>query len=243
MISSLVDTAMDLMSSPWVYLVIVLVALADALAPVVPSETVVITAAVLAASGTTSVPLVVVTAAVGAMIGDHLSYLIGRMTSRWTAGRDSTGWRARVLRRAGSLLAERGGLALVVARYVPGGRTAVTLAMGARRHPLADFTGWDAIAAFSWAGYCTAIGVVGGSAFAEDPLPAVLLGMTIALIIAGLAEVTRQVRRRRQRRSSVPTAASPDAVAGDAVVEDVPAPSTGTGRTEVGARTSLDERF
>lgn len=209
MIGGLVDTAMDLMSSPWAYLVIVLVALADALAPVVPSETVVITAAVLAASGPTSVPLVVLTAAVGAMLGDHLSYLVGRTTSRWTAGRDSAGRRARTLRRAGSVLAGRGGMALVVARYVPGGRTAVTLAMGALRHPLARFTGWDAIAASSWAGYCTVIGVVGGSALAEDPLPAVLLGMTTALVIAAMAEVWRQVHRRRPRGSGVPTTAAP----------------------------------
>ena len=221
MIGSLVDTATHLMSSPWVYLLIVLVALADALAPVVPSETVVITAAVFAASDSTDVPLVVLTAAVGAMLGDHLSYLIGRTTGRWAAGGDSGGWRARTTRRAGSLLAERGGMALVVARYVPGGRTAVTLGMGALRHPLAHFTGWDGIAAFSWAGYCTVIGVVGGSAFAEDPLLAVLLGVVIALIIAGLAEVTRQVRRRQQRRSTVPT--TPPAVAGDPVGRDAPA--------------------
>ena len=241
MIDGLVDTAMDLMSSPWVYLVIVLVALADALAPVVPSETVVITAAVFAASGSTDVSLVVISAAVGAMAGDHLSYLIGRQTSRWTAGRDSGGWQARTMRRAGTLLAERGGMALVVARYVPGGRTAVTLAMGALRHPLASFTAWDGIAAVSWAGYCTAIGVVGGSAFAEDPLPAVLLSMIIALVIAGLAEVTRHVRRRQQRRRSVPTTASLGAVAGDAVVGDVPAPSVGAGGKTPSVRTGLDE--
>jgi len=239
-IGGLVDTATDVMSSPWVYLLIVLVALADALAPVVPSETVVITAAVFAASGTTDVPLVVITAAAGAMIGDHLSYLIGRMTSRWTAGGDPAGRRARMMRRAGSLLADRGGMALVVARYIPGGRTAVTLGMGALRHPLGSFTGWDAIAAVSWAGYCTALGVVGGSAFAEDPLPAVLLGTTIALVIAGLAEVTRQVRRRRQRRRSAPTTAASDAVHGDDVVADLPLPSAGTGGMTPGPRPGFE---
>ena len=94
---------------------------------------------VFAASGSTDVPLVVASAAAGALIGDHLSYLLGRMTSRWTAGRASDGWRARAVRRAGSLLAAAA-WPLVVARDVTGGRTAVTLGMGALRHPLASFS-------------------------------------------------------------------------------------------------------
>jgi len=189
------DAAVTLMSSPWVHLLIALVALADAIVPLLPSETVVITAGVFAASGSTDVLPVVASAAAGALVGDHLSYLLGRVMSGWTAGRDPAGPRARALRRASSLLAERGGMALVVARYVPGGRTAVTLAMGALRHPFGSFFRWDAIAALSWAAYCTAIGVVGGNAFAEDPLPAVALGVTIALAVAALAEVLRHVRR------------------------------------------------
>ena len=199
MIQDLVDAVVGLMSSPWVYLLIALVALADAIVPVAPSETVVITAGVFAAAGTTDVPLVIAGAAAGALAGDHLSYLLGRLTSSWTTGQHPAGRRARAVRRAAALLAERGGMALVVARYVPGGRTAVTLGMGALRHPLRDFTRWDTVAALSWAVYCTAIGLIGGAAFAEDPLPAVVLGMAIALTITGLAEVVRHVRRSRQR--------------------------------------------
>ena len=196
MIENLLDTVIALMSSPWVYLLIALVALADALIPLAPSETVVITAGVFAASGSTNLLLVVASAAAGALAGDHLSYLIGRLTSRWTTGRDPTRWQARAMSRADSLLSERRGMALVVARYIPGGRTAVTLSMGALRHPLGHFSRWDALAAFSWALYCTGIGVIGGSAFADDPFPAVILGMAIAIAIAGLAEVIRHVRQR-----------------------------------------------
>ncbi|MCZ2849932.1 DedA family protein [Modestobacter sp. VKM Ac-2978] len=197
MIDSLLDAVSSLMSSPWVYLLIALVALADALIPLAPSETVVITAGVFAASGSDML-LVIASAAAGALAGDHLSYLIGRLMSRWTAERDPAGWQARTLSRADSLLAERRGMALVVARYIPGGRTAVTLGMGALRHPLADFSRWDAVAALSWAAYCTAIGAIGGAAFAEDPLPAVVLGVAIALGIAALTELVRH-RRRPQR--------------------------------------------
>ena len=197
MVADLVDAVVGLMSSPWVYLLIAALALADALVPLAPSETVVITAGVFAAAGTTDIAFVVASAAAGALAGDHLSYLLGRLTSRWTVAQDPASRRGRAVRRAGALLAERGGMALVVARYVPGGRTAVTLTMGALRHPLRDFARWDAVAALSWAAYCTAVGLVGGAAFADRPLPAVLLGTGIALALAALVEVVRFVRRRR----------------------------------------------
>jgi len=219
-IQDLVDVVVGLMSSPWVYLLIGLVALADAIVPLAPSETVVITAGVFAATGTTDVALVIASAAAGALAGDHLSYLIGRTTSRWTTGQDSTGRRARMVRRAGALLAERGGTALVAARYVPGGRTAVTLGMGALRHPLGNFSRWDAVAAGSWAVYCTAVGMIGGAAFAEDPLPAVALGMAITLTITGLFEIVRYVRRNRQRAQAPTPSDTAVAVPESLLVED-----------------------
>jgi membrane-associated protein len=201
----LVDAVVGLMSSPWLYLVIALLSLADALVPLAPSETVVITAGVFAAAGTPDVALVVTSAAAGAMAGDHLSFLIGRLSSRWTTAQSPATRRGRAVHRARALLAERGGMALVVARYVPGGRTAVTLSMGALRHPYRDFLRWDVAAALSWAAWCTAVGLVGGAAFADRPLLAVGLGMGIALGVAGLAEVVRHVRGRR-----TPTVTDPD---------------------------------
>src|SRR5690348_3714455 len=65
-------------ASGWAYAVVLLLALLDALLPVVPSETVVITAGVVAADGGLSLALVIVAAAVGAFAGDNSAYLVGR---------------------------------------------------------------------------------------------------------------------------------------------------------------------
>ena len=65
-------------ASGWAYAVVFLLALLDAVLPVVPSETAVITGGVVAASGRLSLPLVVTFATVGAMAGDNAAYLIGR---------------------------------------------------------------------------------------------------------------------------------------------------------------------
>ncbi|HVF77058.1 MAG TPA: hypothetical protein VNA28_02075, partial [Solirubrobacteraceae bacterium] len=56
----------DIMSSPWIYLVLFAVAAIDGFFPIVPSETSVLTAGVFAASGETSLPLVILAAALGA---------------------------------------------------------------------------------------------------------------------------------------------------------------------------------
>ncbi|MFD0534182.1 DedA family protein [Actinomadura luteofluorescens] len=70
-----VDTAV---TSPWFYLALFAVAFLDGFFPVVPSESMVITAGVYAASGRPELVPVVSLAAAGAFLGDHVSYLVGR---------------------------------------------------------------------------------------------------------------------------------------------------------------------
>jgi membrane-associated protein len=192
---TILDALHDVMSSPWVYLALFALAMLDGFFPVVPAETSVITAGVFAAAtGAPNLALVIVAAALGAFAGDHVSYAIGRTTNdRLRNGRRSRkafGWAERAL-------AERGGLVLVVARYIPGGRTACTITMGAVAYPRRSFALFDAVAAGSWAIYSGLIGYVGGAAFENDPIKGLLLGLGIALTITAFVEIVRHVRRRR----------------------------------------------
>jgi membrane protein DedA with SNARE-associated domain len=67
--------------------------------------------------------------------------------------------------------------------------------MGIVKYPLRSFTLYDAPAAILWGTYSALIGYVGGSAFEEDPLKGLLLGLGIALAITVLIEASRYVRR------------------------------------------------
>ncbi|WP_236050608.1 DedA family protein [Nonomuraea cypriaca] len=183
------------MSSPWLYVALFALALLDGFFPIVPAETSVITAGVFAATGETNLALVIVVAALGAFAGDHISYLIGNKTGRRLRDKKAFVW-------ARNALAERGGLVLVVARYIPGGRTATTLTMGAVRHPLRSFTFFDAIAAISWGVYSGLIGFFGGMAFENDPIKGLLLGLGIALSVTAIVEIVRWVRKRRAIQAS-----------------------------------------
>ncbi|GAB3134531.1 DedA family protein [Microbispora hainanensis] len=193
MTHAILDLVHQVMSSPWLYVALFALALLDGFFPVVPAETSVITAAVFAASGETNLALVIVVAALGACAGDHVSYLIGSRSAGRLRDKKPFVW-------ARNALAERGGLVLVVARYIPGGRTATTLTMGAVRHPLRSFTFFDAIAAGSWAVYSGLIGFFGGMAFENDPIKGLLLGLGIVLSITAVVELVRWLGKRRAAR-------------------------------------------
>ncbi|MEU7609284.1 DedA family protein [Micromonospora sp. NPDC049204] len=207
----LLDLLHETMSSPWVYLAIFTIAVLDGFFPVVPSETAVITAGVFAASGAPYLPAVILVAAAGALIGDHVSYAIGRGGGTRLLDRlPPEGRRRRAIEWARRGIATRGGLILTVARYVPGGRTAVTLTMGAVHYPRRRFLVFDALAAGSWGLYSGLVGYLGGMAFEQDPLRGLLLGLGLALGVTTMVEVVRWLgRRRRSARSA--TADEPDA--------------------------------
>lgn len=122
--------------SPWTYLLIVGVCTFDALLPLLPSETVVVTAAVLGSRGRLNVELVAVCAAAGALLGDNSAYWAGRNGLRRLVDRTMRSEKSqRRLEWAGDQLKERGGWIIIVARFIPGGRTATTYVAGTSRCP------------------------------------------------------------------------------------------------------------
>lgn len=203
----------DAVSSPWIYLALFAVAAIDGFFPLVPSETSVLTAGVFAASGETSLGLVILAAAAGAFVGDQVSYGLGRLAGpRLHRGAGRAGRRRAALDRARAALASRGGVIIVVARYFPGARTAVTMTAGAVAYRWRRFAAFGAVAAATWGAYSALVGYVGGVAFERDPVKGLLLGFALAASVTLTAELGRHaVQRRRGSRGRAPCA---DAAAG-----------------------------
>lgn len=171
--------------------------------PVVPSETAVITAGVVASSGDLSLWMVIALAAAGAFLGDNTAYLIGRrfggrIKERFFSSEKS---RARVAW-AERQLTERGGELILIARFIPGGRTAVTLSAGTLGYPWRRFVLFDATAALIWASYAALLGYFGGHAFEKAPWKGLLLALAIAFSVAGAIELLRWYLRRRRAAAS-----------------------------------------
>jgi membrane-associated protein len=192
----------DLLSTPWSYAVILGIAALDAVVPVVPSETLAITGGVLAGLGDLSLGTVIAAAAIGAFVGDSSAYLIGRRLGRPARERLFRGGRSqRALAWAEKQLAERGPYLILIARFVPGGRTATTFTAGVTRFRAVVFFPIAALAAVAWASYAVLLGYYGGRVFEDRPLLALAVALGIAFGVTAVVELTRKLRGRRRRRA------------------------------------------
>jgi membrane-associated protein len=186
-------------ASGWSYLIVFAIAALDAFFPLVPSEATAIAAGVVAGAGDLRLELVIPAAALGAVVGDNISYGIGHFLGERTVNRFFKGEKAQKrLAWAERTLRERGPYLIVVARFIPGGRTATTFtagytsAMGWRR-----FLFFDTIAGAIWGAYTVLLGYFGGRTFEEQPWKGLLLAFAIALAVTGAVEAYRHLRARR----------------------------------------------
>jgi membrane-associated protein len=184
----------------------------DAVIPVLPSETVIIAFGVATAgSSDPRIFLVLACAAAGAWAGDNLSYLIGWRFGPWATRRFFSGekgaarkdWAERSLNRFGIGL-------IIVCRFIPGGRTAVTLCCGLIRYPWRRFSIAVAFAAVIWAAYAFLAGRVGGTAFEHMPVVGFAVAFGGVLVISGIVEGVRRLIAWRRGRSAGSTGQPPD---------------------------------
>jgi membrane protein DedA with SNARE-associated domain len=210
-VARMTDWLVDVSAARWFLLVIALIALFDSVIPAVPSETTVIIGGVAAGAGDQNLLLVILAGAIGAFLGDNLAYIIGNRLSgpirRRAARRTSTAAR---LEWAASQIRVRGGLLLVTARFIPGGRTALTISCGLTHQPRRWFIKWVGIAVTIWATYAAVLGAVFGRAFQDDHTTAFLVAFGTALAVNIAIEVIRKARERRRHVEHRPDHDAPD---------------------------------
>lgn len=196
----------------WSYPVVFAVSMIDAFFPLVPSESVVITAGVVSAAGDLNLALVIACASAGAIVGDNVSYGLGSWLGEHSVKRVFRGERSRhAFEWAERQLEQRGFYLILVARFIPGGRTAVTFASGyVHSMPWRRFIVADVIAGIVWGNYAALLGFVGGKQFEQAPWKGLLVAFAAAVGIAGLVELVRWLRQRRRgaRRLEVDPSAS-----------------------------------
>lgn len=183
--------------SPWFYLAIFSIALLDSVVPVVPSESLVIIGGVSAGLHQLHWSLVIVAAATGAFAGDNISYQIGRRFSGPLRKRyESSAKGQRRLNWARDQIQLRGGELLITARFIPGGRTLLTLSCGITNQDRRWFMKWIAVATPIWAMYGTLLGFIGGRSFQDNHTKAFLVAFSIAIGATITLEIGRHLRHR-----------------------------------------------
>ena len=185
--------------SPWAYAIILAVAALDALVPVVPSETTVISAGVLAGAGELQVAFVIGAAAAGAFAGDTSAYWLGRALAPRIRRRTARSAKAAARQRRAEEALGRHGVTLVFGgRFVPGGRTAATVTSGVLGMAWLRFGLVAAAAALAWAAYAGSIGYLGGRAFEDDLVLGLAVGFGLAAAVFLAVEAGRRIRRARR---------------------------------------------
>jgi membrane-associated protein len=194
-LSQLVDL---LTGSLWTYPLLFAICAGDAVLPILPSETAMIVCGIQAARGELSLGWVIAIGAAGAFVGDNASYAGGRWLGQPAIARFFSGDRARErLDWAKRFLKERGSYVLIVARFIPGGRTATTFTSGVvHLRWLTRFAPYVFLAAILWALYGALLGYLGGRMFRDNPVLALLLAFGVAAAVGAAGEAVRRLRKR-----------------------------------------------
>ncbi|GAA3815028.1 MULTISPECIES: DedA family protein [Amycolatopsis] len=171
--------------------------LVGSIVPIVPTGAVVGAAAAIAmTTGHLSLPLVLLLAAAGAMVGDVVTFAVARLGSdaavRWLA----RGQKPERLVAARRRFARQGWQLVVVGRLLPAGRIPVLLAAGAIAYPWRRLLPATAVACVLWAVAYALLGVLSGGLF-DSPLVATLLAAVLVLLVTGVINLVAKRRRER----------------------------------------------
>lgn len=180
------------------YLGLALLVGGESLGLILPGETAILAAGVLAREGRLQIALVLPVAALAAIIGDNLGYLLGRRGGRMLllARGPLRAHRVRLVERGERFFARYGGHAVFLGRWLVFARVTVPWLAGASRMPQRGFLLWNALGGVTWsasvglAGY--ALGVAASAIFASST--------AVGLILLAGAGLTAAWRRRRMRR-------------------------------------------
>jgi membrane protein DedA with SNARE-associated domain len=167
---------------------------AESAGALVPGETSLILAGVLAAEGRLSLPVVIAVAAAGAIVGDNIGYLLGRRGLRRLLdrpGRFSAG-RARLIASGEKFFVRYGAAAVFFGRWLPALRVAASWLAGESRMPWPRFLLWNALGGIAWAA------TIGSLAYALGRTASSSIA-AIGFIGIGIAAVVFVVSRLRRR--------------------------------------------
>lgn len=169
--------------------------------PFLPGDSLVFAAALIAARIHVVWWGVVVLAAICAIGGAEVGFVIGRRFGRRLFRPDARLFKTRYLDEADRFFARYGRGAIVIARFAPIVRTYISPAVGASTVPHREFSVWNSIGGVVWA----AVLGVAGYFLGEIPWVAanvewIALGIVVVSVVPVLA--TALARRRRDRETS-----------------------------------------
>jgi len=166
----------------------------------VPGETALLAAALLAATGQLSLPIVIAVATAAAIVGDNVGYILGRRGGRALLLRDGrfAHHRRAAVQAGDRFYARHGAKTVFFGRWVSGVRIVAAMMAGTTAMPGRRFVAYNALGALTWAATLATI------AFLTGPLgAAIVYGCGVAAAGGGtLLASARAWKRRRHERAA-----------------------------------------
>ncbi len=182
--------------SIWLVPVLVVLIAVDGPFPVLPSETLLMSAAAAAfgVGDAYEVGGLFVAAVLGSVLGDLLVFALGRSSHRVLHRADAGCALSRWVR---AKMLHRPLVALVGARFVPGGRLVSTAAAGRVGLSMRSFLPGSLASSAAWGVYMLVVGMLLGPMVGGNPLLSLAAGVVMAVVTAGAFAVVQRVRARR----------------------------------------------
>ena len=183
--------------SSWLLPILVVMIAVDAPFPVLPSETILMSAATTAFGGGDAGMVfgLFIAALAGSVLGDAVVFWLGRCSHKLLSRTVESEYEVSAWVRRHML--RRPGIALVGARFVPGGRLVSTAAAGRFGLPVHRFLPWSVASSAAWSVYMLLIGLALGPVTGGDPLLSLFAGVAMAVLTAAGFAVASKLRRNR----------------------------------------------
>jgi membrane-associated protein len=175
-----------------------------------PGDTLLVAAGVLAVDGAFGVNIWWVCAAIslGAFLGGELGYFIGHKAGPRIFERNENGlFSKKNVERTNAFFTRYGGLAVIMARFVPVIRTFAPVAAGVGHMNYKKYTLYNLIGAIVWGTGLTMVGFGVGhipvvAAFVQDYIDIVLLGVVVVVLIPSLYHYIQALVKGRKAKAA-----------------------------------------
>jgi membrane-associated protein len=171
-----------------------------------PGDSLLFTAGLLCAGSSTgkthlSLPLVLLAAAGGALLGAQTGFLIGRKGGKPLLERNQNRYLRKAAERSQTLLSRYGyGKAIVLARFIPIVRTVLNPMVGALDVPTRTFTIWQVVGGLIWSVGVTLLGYGLGSAISN--VEAYLLPIIAVIVVLSFVPIVIEIVREKRSAST-----------------------------------------
>ncbi len=184
MLDQITEFILSAATSVWGYLALVPFILTDAVIPIVPSESLVISMASILVNGHRGLLVVLfLVASAAAWVGDNIAYSIGRSRLLHDHPFLQRPKVAKAFDWARRELFKRGAALIIVGRFIPGVRIAINMTCGIVGFSRRRFMKVIVVSSTMWALYSVLVGSLAGAWFEQHPFWGVVVAVGVGMVL------------------------------------------------------------